>query len=77
MSVKDKVIDVVCQQLNQPKEKVTTESHFINDLGADSLDIVELVMMLEDQFDIEIPDSEAEKITTVGEAIKYIEEKQG
>lgn len=73
--VKDKVIDIVCQQLHQPKEKVTPEASFISDLGADSLDTVELVMSLEDHFEIEIPDSDAEKITTVGEAINYIDEK--
>lgn len=73
-SVADKVTDIVCDQLGVPREKVTPETSFINDLGADSLDTVELVMELEEEFDISIPDDDAEKIQTVGEAIKYIEE---
>ena len=56
------------------KEKVTEETSFINDLGADSLDTVELVMEFEDEFDLNIPDEDAEKIQTVGDAVKYIEE---
>ena len=72
-SVADKVTDIVCDQLGVPREKVTPETSFINDLGADSLDTVELVMELEEEFDISIPDDDAEKIQTVGEAIKYIE----
>jgi acyl carrier protein len=72
-SVSDKVTDIVCDQLGVPREKVTPETSFINDLGADSLDTVELVMELEEEFDISIPDEDAEKIQTVGEAIKYIE----
>ncbi len=74
MSVKDKVIEIVCEQLGQPKEKVNESTSFITDLGADSLDTVELVMELEDEFDLSIPDEEAEKIKTVGDAIKYIEQ---
>ncbi|HZV00643.1 MAG TPA: acyl carrier protein [Planctomycetota bacterium] len=76
-SVADKVIDIVCDQLGVSRDKVTPETHFINDLGADSLDTVELVMELEEEFDISIPDEDAEKIATVGEAIKYIEEHAG
>jgi acyl carrier protein len=72
-SVKDKVIEIVCEQLGQSKEKVNENTSFITDLGADSLDTVELVMELEDEFDLSIPDEEAEKIKTVGDAIKYIE----
>ena len=72
-SVRDKVISIICEQLGQEKEKITGETHFINDLGADSLDTVELVMELEDEFGISISDEEAEKIQTVGDAIKYIE----
>jgi acyl carrier protein len=68
------VIDIVCEQMGATKEKVTEETSFINDLGADSLDTVELVMEFEDEFDINIPDEDAEKIQTVGDAIKYIEE---
>ncbi|RMG15103.1 MAG: acyl carrier protein [Planctomycetota bacterium] len=73
-SVADKVTDIVCDQLGVPREKVTPETSFINDLGADSLDIVELVMELEQEFDVDIPDESAEKIQTVGEVVRYIEE---
>jgi acyl carrier protein len=72
-SVKDKVIEIVCEQLGQSKDKVNENTSFITDLGADSLDTVELVMELEDEFDLSIPDEEAEKIKTVGDAIRYIE----
>ena len=71
-SVADKVIDIVCDQLGVSRDKVTPETHFINDLGADSLDTVELVMALEEEFETEIPDEEAEKITTVQQAVDYI-----
>jgi len=75
-SVAERVIDIVAEQLGVDKEKVKPETHFINDLGADSLDTVELVMELEEEFDINIPDDAAEKIETVGQAIKFIEEAQ-
>jgi acyl carrier protein len=75
-SVTERVIDIVAEQLGVDREKVTPETHFINDLGADSLDTVELVMELEEEFDINIPDDAAEKIETVGQAIKFIEESQ-
>jgi acyl carrier protein len=71
--VKDRVIEIVCEQMGQSKDKVNEGTSFINDLGADSLDTVELVMELEDEFDLSIPDEEAEKIKTVGDAIAYIE----
>jgi len=71
-SVEEKVIDIVAGQLGVDKEKIKPESNFVNDLGADSLDTVELVMELEEEFDISIPDEDAEKIQTVGEAIKHI-----
>ncbi|MBP7088509.1 MAG: acyl carrier protein [Candidatus Omnitrophica bacterium] len=75
MAITDKVKDIISEQLGVKKEEIKPESSFIDDLGADSLDTVEVVMALEEEFGIEIPDEEAEKITTVGEAIKYIEEK--
>ena len=65
--IQDKVIKIVCEQMGTSPDKVTPETSFINDLGADSLDTVELVMEFEDQFDLNIPDEEAEKIQTVGE----------
>jgi acyl carrier protein len=71
--IKDKVIEIVCDQLGVSKDKVTPETSFVNDLGADSLDTVELVMEFEEEFDINIPDEDAEKIQTVGDAIKYVE----
>jgi acyl carrier protein len=72
-SISERVVDIVCEQMGASKEKVTEETSFINDLGADSLDTVELVMEFEDEFDLNIPDEDAEKIQTVGDAIKYIE----
>lgn len=71
-SVEERVIEIVCEQLNTKKEDVKRETSFINDLGADSLDTVELVMALEEEFKTEIPDEEAEKITTVQQAIDYV-----
>jgi len=73
--IEQKVIELVCKQLNVSKEKVTRATSFVNDLGADSLDTVELVMEIEEAFDLSIPDEDAEKIQTVGEAITYIEQK--
>jgi acyl carrier protein len=70
----EKIIEMIAEQLSVDEEKVTPEASFVDDLGADSLDTVELVMALEEEFDIEIPDEDAESITTVGQAIKYIEE---
>ncbi len=71
----DKIRQIIAEQLGVKKEEVTDNAKFVDDLGADSLDTVELVMALEEEFGIEIPDEDAEKMTTVGEAIKYIEEK--
>lgn len=68
----EKVKKIIVEQLGVEEDEVTMESSFIDDLGADSLDIVELIMALEEEFDLEIPDSEAEKITTVGDAVEYI-----
>lgn len=70
--IEDKVFSIVSQQMVINKAEITRETSFINDLNADSLDIVELVMELEDNFDMSIPDEEAEKIKTVGQAIDYI-----
>lgn len=75
-SVKERVIDIVADQLGVSKDQVTPDTSFVNDLGADSLDTVELVMELEEEFDINIPDDAAEKIQTVGQAIDYIEQIQ-
>jgi acyl carrier protein len=72
----EKVRGIVAEQLSVDAAEVSADSNFQNDLGADSLDTVELVMALEEAFDIEIPDEAAEGITTVGDAVKYIQEKQ-
>jgi acyl carrier protein len=74
--VSQRVVDIVAEQLGVDKEKVTPETSFVHDLGADSLDTVELVMELEEEFDINIPDDAAEKIQTVGQAIDFIEKAQ-
>jgi acyl carrier protein len=74
-SVESRVVDIVAEQLGVEREKIKRESNFVNDLGADSLDTVELVMELEEEFDIKIPDEAAEKIQTVGQAIAHIEEQ--
>ena len=75
MSVEDKVIGIVSEQLSVPKEEVSRESSFVDDLKADSLDVVELVMEFEDEFEVTIPDDDYEKIRTVGDAVGYIEER--
>ncbi len=75
MSVEEKVVGIVSDQLDTPKEDITRASSFVDDLKADSLDIVELVMALEDEFDIKIPDEDYDKIKSVGDVITYIEEK--
>lgn len=75
MAVAEKVKSIISEQLGVKAEEVTPQASFIDDLGADSLDTVELIMALEEEFNVEIPDEDAEKMTTVGDAIKYIEEK--
>ena len=75
MAVGEKVKEIVAQQLGVNEEQVTDEASFKDDLGADSLDIVELVMAFEEEFDIEVPEEDAEKVQTVGQAIQYIEAK--
>ena len=72
-SVEERAINIVAEQLGVDKDKIKLESNFVNDLGADSLDTVELVMELEEEFDINIPDDAAEKIQTVGQAVEHIE----
>lgn len=74
MSTFDKIKDVIIDKLGVDEAAITEEAHFVNDLGADSLDTVELIMEFEEEFSIEIPDEEAENITTVTSAIKYIDE---
>ena len=73
-SIEEKVIEIVSEQMGVDKSEITRETSFVNDLNADSLDTVELVMEFEDQFELSIPDEEAEKIQTVGQAIDYITE---
>jgi len=75
MSISEKVKSIIVEQLGAKPEEVTPTASFVNDLGADSLDTVELVMALEEEFGVEIPDEDAEKIMTVEDAIKYIEKK--
>jgi len=72
--IEAKVIDIVAEQMGVDKSEITRETSFVNDLNADSLDTVELVMEFEDEFELSIPDEEAEKIQTVGQAIDYISE---
>ena len=75
-SVQERVIEIVASQFGANKDQITPETSFINDLGADSLDTVELVMELEEEFKINIPDDAAEKIQTVGQAVEFIEKSQ-
>lgn len=77
MALEQKVKEIIVDQLGVDEKEVTENAHFIEDLGADSLDTVELVMAFEEEFSIEIPDEDAEKITTVGTAINYLKEKVG
>ena len=74
MSIEAQVKEIIVEQLGVDAEKVTAEASFVDDLGADSLDIVELVMSFEESFDIEIPDEDAEKIQTIGDVVTYLQE---
>ncbi len=76
-NVEEKVKDIIVEELGVEREKLTDGASFMEDLGADSLDTVELVMAFEKEFDIDIPDEEAEKLRTVGDAMKYLHEKIG
>ena len=73
----EKVKDIIVEELGVEREKLTDSASFMEDLGADSLDTVELVMAFEKEFDIDIPDEEAEKLKTVGDALRYLQEKMG
>ena len=75
MALEERVAEIIVEQLGVSREEVKLEASFIDDLGADSLDIVELVMAMEETFDVEIPDDDAEKIQTIGDAVKYLKEK--
>lgn len=75
MEIAEKVKEIICQQLDVDKANITEESAFIEDLGADSLAIVELVLAFEEQFELDIPDEDTEKIRTVGDAVNYIKER--
>jgi acyl carrier protein len=76
-NVEERVKDIIVEELGVEREKLTAEASFMEDLGADSLDTVELVMAFEKEFEIDIPDEEAEKLRTVGDALKYLHEKLG
>jgi len=76
-NLESRVADIIVEQLGATKEEIVPEASFIDDLGADSLDIVELVMAMEETFDIEIPDDDAEKIQTIGDAISYLKDRLG
>ena len=75
MALEDRVTEIIMEQLGVSREEIKPEASFIDDLGADSLDIVELVMAMEEEFDIEIPDEEAEKIQTIADATNYLKSK--
>jgi len=72
MELEDRVSEIIIEQLGITSDEVVAKASFIDDLGADSLDIVELVMAMEEEFDIEIPDDDAEKIQTIGDAVRYV-----
>ena len=73
MAINQEMVDIIVEQLSVEKDKVVPEASFVDDLGADSLDLVELIMAMEEKFDIEIPDEDAEKIVTVQDAVDYVD----
>ena len=77
MSIEQRVKEIVADQLGVEMEKITPDAKFVDDFGADSLDVVELIMAFEEEFGVEIPDEDAEKIATVGDVLEYIKSKQG
>lgn len=77
MAVESKMIDIIVEQLSVDRDKVVAGASFVDDLGADSLDLVELIMAMEEEFDVEIPDEEAEKIASVQDAIDFVNKLQG
>jgi len=77
MAIEERIKEIIADQLGVEVEKITPEAKFVDDLGADSLDVVELIMAFEEEFGIEIPDEDAEKIQTVGDVINYLKEKVG
>jgi acyl carrier protein len=76
-AIAERIIEIVAEKMDKPKEEIAPEKSFVNDLGADSLDTVELMMDIEDEFDVSIPEEEAQKIVTIGDAIKYVQEHVG
>ncbi len=76
MAIEEKMVEIIVEQLSVDKEKVVVGASFVDDLGADSLDLVELIMAMEEEFDVEIPDEDAEKIGTVQDAIDYVKKIQ-
>ena len=77
MSIEEKVIDIIAEKLNLSKDQIKPEASFVEDLGADSLDLVELVMAMEEAFGMEVPDEDAEKLRTVKDVIEYVKSKVG
>ena len=77
MSIEDKIISIIAEKLNLSKDQVKPEASFVDDLGADSLDLVELVMAMEEEFGMEVPDEDAEKLRTVKDVIEYVKKRLG
>ena len=77
MSIEDKIISIIAEKLNLSKDQIKPEASFVDDLGADSLDLVELVMAMEEEFGMEVPDEDAEKLRTVKDVIEYVKKRLG